>query len=85
MLDVTGTLTVGSFSLSSFTADVIGNLTGNVNATSGLSTFTRFKSNRKILNYKVMLVLEPLQMLIHVFALKINSDPRNRDFCRYIW
>ena len=41
--DVTGTLTVGSFNLSSFTGDVIGNLTGNVNATSGLSTFNNLK------------------------------------------
>ena len=41
--DVTGTLTVGSFNLSSFTGNVTGNLTGNVNATSGLSTFKDIK------------------------------------------
>ena len=41
--DVTGTLTVGTFSISSFTGNVTGNLTGNVNATSGLSTFKNLK------------------------------------------
>ena len=41
--DVTGTLTVGTFSISSFTGNVTGNLTGNVNATSGLSTFKDLK------------------------------------------
>jgi len=40
---ITGTLTAGTFSLSSLTGNVTGNLTGNVNATSGLSTFTNLK------------------------------------------
>ena len=40
---VTGTLTAGTFSLSSFSGNITGNLTGNVNAASGLSTFTNLK------------------------------------------
>ena len=40
---VVGGLTVGSFSVSTLSADVTGNLTGNVNAASGLSTFTNAK------------------------------------------
>ena len=40
---VVGGLTVGSFSISTLSADVTGNLTGNVNAASGLSTFTKAK------------------------------------------
>ena len=40
---VVGGLTVGSFSVSTLSADVTGNLTGNVNAASGLSTFTKAK------------------------------------------
>ncbi len=42
-LDVIGGLTVGSFSVSNLSANVSGNLTGNVNAASGLSTFTNVK------------------------------------------
>ena len=42
-VDITGGLTVGSFSVSTLSADVTGNLTGNVNAASGLSTFTNAK------------------------------------------
>ena len=42
-IDITGGLTVGSFSVSTLSADVTGNLTGNVNAASGLSTFTKAK------------------------------------------
>ncbi len=41
--EVKATLTVGSLNLSSFTGDVVGDLTGNVNATSGLSTFNDLK------------------------------------------
>ena len=42
-VDVVGGLTVGSFSVSTLSANVTGNLTGNVNAASGLSTFTNAK------------------------------------------
>jgi hypothetical protein len=38
-LDVAGTLTAGSLSITSINADMTGDLTGNVNATSGISTF----------------------------------------------
>ena len=75
--DVTGTLTVGSFSLSSFTGDVIGNLTGNVNATSGLSTFKDLKvTGNSELQGNVG--IGTTADVDNVFALKINSDPRNR-------
>ena len=47
-LDVIGGLTVGSFSVSTLSADVTGNLTGNVNAASGLSTFTKVKLTSSI-------------------------------------
>jgi len=42
-LNVIGGLTFGSFSVSSLSANVTGDLTGNVNAASGLSTFTKVK------------------------------------------
>ena len=74
--DVTGTLTVGSFSLSSFTGNVIGNLTGNVNATSGLSTFKDLKvTGNSELQGNVG--IGTTADVNNVFALKINSDPRN--------
>ena len=74
--NVTGTLTVGSFSLSSFTGNVIGNLTGNVNATSGLSTFKDLKvTGNSELQGNVG--IGTTADVNNVFALKINSDPRN--------
>ena len=75
--DVTGTLTVGSFSISSFTGNVVGNLTGNVNATSGLSTFKDLKvTGNSELQGNVG--IGTTADVNNVFALKINSDPRNR-------
>jgi hypothetical protein len=46
---ISGSLTPGTLNLSQFTGNVIGNLTGNVNATSGVSTFNNIQTNSNII------------------------------------
>ena len=74
---VTGTLTAGTFSLSSFSGNITGNLTGNVNAASGLSTFTNLKvtQNTDLLNNVGIGTTS-----ITEFRVAINPEDANKVF-----
>jgi hypothetical protein len=75
-VEISGNLSInGSLVLNSFTADVNGNLTGNVNAASGISTFNNIKvTNRALFEFSVGIgTTNPNNN-----PLEINSIPGNK-------